>query len=107
MTGKKDDPGALAGATGANCEAEDLQKDHTAESRSRQQKWRDRHPKKYLGHLAVQNALRLGLIEKLPCAVCGDPKSEAHHEDYDRPYDVQWLCRAHHKAVHSDGRREK
>lgn len=68
---------------------------------SRQQEWRKRNPKPYLAHLAVQNAIRHGVLERQLCEVCGDPKSEAHHHDYDRPYDVTWLCRKHHKALHA------
>lgn len=44
---------------------------------------------------------RRGLIEKLPCCVCGDPKSEAHHEDYDKPLEVVWYCREHHLEHHA------
>lgn len=68
---------------------------------SRQQRWRKRNPKSYIAHLAVGAALRHGVIERQPCEVCGVEKSEAHHPDYERPYDVTWLCRKHHKAVHS------
>ena len=68
---------------------------------SRQQEWRKRNPKSYLAHLSVQSALRLGVIEKAPCEVCGCEKAEAHHADYERPYDVNWLCRRHHKALHA------
>ncbi|PTQ72744.1 hypothetical protein [Celeribacter persicus] len=68
---------------------------------SRQQRWRKRNPKSYLAHLAVGAALRHGVIERKPCECCGDPKTEAHHPDYDRPYDVQWLCRKCHKALHA------
>lgn len=70
---------------------------------SRQQRWRQQNPKSYLAHLSVKNAVNLGVIVRLPCEVCGDEKSEAHHPDYDRPYDVQWLCRRHHKRLHSKG----
>jgi hypothetical protein len=68
---------------------------------SRQQRWRKRNPKSYLAHLSVQNALNLGVIERAPCSVCGADKAEAHHPDYERPYDVIWLCRTHHKALHA------
>jgi pterin-4a-carbinolamine dehydratase len=68
---------------------------------SRQQKWRKRNPKQYLAHLATQAALRHGVIERAPCSVCGAAKAEAHHPDYERPYDVIWLCRTHHKALHA------
>lgn len=69
---------------------------------SRQQQWRKRNPKSYLAHLCVKNALSIGVIERQPCEVCGTEKAEAHHPDYERPYDVIWLCRAHHKALHAE-----
>jgi len=46
------------------------------------------------------NAIRSGKMERLPCVVCGNPKSEGHHEDYSEPLDVIWLCRKHHKDIH-------
>jgi|GEM_PF-1244924 len=51
-------------------------------------------------------AIARGLLVPAPCAVCGDPRVEAHHPDYDRPdawAHVEWLCRLHHAAHH--GRR--
>lgn len=41
-----------------------------------------------------------GHIKKLPCKLCGDTNSNAHHEDYSKPFDVIWLCRKHHMLVH-------
>ncbi|MEY8829646.1 hypothetical protein AB9K34_14760 [Sedimentitalea sp. XS_ASV28] len=73
----------------------------TPKALSRQQQWRKRNPKSYLAHLAVCAALRHGVLERQPCAVCRDPKTEAHHPDYERPYEVVWLCRKHHKALHA------
>lgn len=44
-------------------------------------------------------------LERQPCEVCGT-KAEAHHDDYDKPLDVRWLCfkhhRAHHKAIYEN-----
>jgi hypothetical protein len=31
-----------------------------------------------------------------PCEVCGDTDVEMHHDDYDEPLRVRWLCRWHH-----------
>lgn len=42
---------------------------------------------------------RRGKLIEQPCEVCGG-KAEMHHEDYDRPLDVRWLCRKHHMAEH-------
>jgi hypothetical protein len=30
----------------------------------------------------------------------GTVKAEAHHDDYSKPFEVRWLCRMHHRAVH-------
>jgi len=65
-------------------------------------KWIEENPKKYLAYLAVTNAKRIGFLKVKPCQVCGDLKVNAHHEDYDRPFEVLWLCPAHHKKLHID-----
>lgn len=41
-------------------------------------------------------------IVKLPCQVCGELKSEAHHKDYNKPLEVVWLCRKHHRELHNN-----
>lgn len=62
--------------------------------------WRSRNKDKQYAHSKVNNAIRDGLLVKQPCVVCGNPKSEGHHEDYSKPLDVVWLCRQHHAEVH-------
>lgn len=55
-------------------------------------------------------AIRTGILVRQPCCECGKSKSEAHHEDYAKPLDVQWLCRFHHRrrdAVLRDLRRRE
>lgn len=42
-------------------------------------------------------AIRKGNIIRMPCTICGNEKSHGHHEDYNLPYDVIWLCAQHHK----------
>ena len=64
-------------------------------------KWKAEDSRRMKCHSAVARALRKGLIEPAPCAVCGSEKSVAHHEDYDKPLDVIWLCQAHHKQRHA------
>ena len=48
----------------------------------------------------VRNAVKRGSLVRLPCEVCGEAKSEGHHDDYDKPLDVRWLCRTHHVEHH-------
>lgn len=44
--------------------------------------------------------LRRGKLQRAACVDCGSPESQMHHEDYDRPLDVIWLCRPCHLARH-------
>lgn len=67
---------------------------------ARQAKWRDRNPKAAWAHSALRAAVKRGLVEPQPCEVCGAADAEAHHHDYDRPADVIWLCRVHHREEH-------
>lgn len=52
---------------------------------------------------AVKYALTKGKIVKLPCLICGDEKSEAHHPSYARDMRlcVTWLCSKHHNEIHN------
>ncbi len=55
----------------------------------------------------VRNAQQLaityfknGVIKQQPCLICQDPNSEKHHKDYNKPLEVIWLCRKHHRRLH-------
>lgn len=60
---------------------------------------RARHPEKNRARAKVAGALRAGRLKKLPCEVCGALKVEAHHADYAKPLEVQWLCHQHHRQA--------
>jgi len=62
--------------------------------------WRQQNPEKQKAHNSVAYALRARKLTKEPCVVCGNLKSEAHHEDYSKPLEVIWLCRIHHMERH-------
>ncbi len=49
----------------------------------------------------VATEIKAGRLERKPCRVCGAGKSEAHHHDYNKPLDIDWLCRRCHFAAHS------
>jgi hypothetical protein len=50
----------------------------------------------------VRSAIRKGTLTRQPCSVCGTTENvDGHHEDYDRPLDVTWLCRKHHRLRHT------
>ncbi len=45
--------------------------------------------------------VKAGILRRGPCAVCGGSEVIAHHENYERPRDVIWLCDMHHKEYHA------
>lgn len=59
-------------------------------------KWRAKNIDKVSAHKKVFVAMRNKSITRLPCNVCGEIKTQAHHEDYLKPLEVTWLCKRHH-----------
>ncbi len=49
----------------------------------------------------VYEAVLSGRIIKTNCFVCGEVDVQAHHADYDQPFDVIWLCDYHHREIHA------
>jgi len=79
-----------------------------ATNRVARKRHEERYPEKAAARDAVQREVRAGRITRQPCEVCGiehgTPRSdgtkvrvEAHHDQYDRPLDVRWLCGEHHR----------
>ena len=60
-----------------------------------------RNPLKAKARRKLTNAVKDGKVKRLPCIFCGEPKSQAHHEDYSRPLDVIWACfKCHREKLH-------
>lgn len=59
-------------------------------------------------HRKVYKAVRLGILKPLHCEVCGKfPMKKngvrnvhAHHDDYNKPLEIRWLCSKHHLEWH-------
>lgn len=66
------------------------------------ERWQAQNKEKRAAHIAVGNAFRDGKLEKQPCERCGERLVQAHHEDYSRPFDITWLCRACHGQRHRE-----
>jgi hypothetical protein len=60
------------------------------------------HPKAFRSHALVGKALRDGKLVRGPCEVCNSARVHGHHDDYDKPLEVRWLCAEHHKAWHDE-----
>lgn len=67
---------------------------------SRTVKYREENPKKWSAHQKVGKAIRSGQLVPQPCEQCGNTDVHGHHDDYDKPLEVRWLCSEHHIAWH-------
>jgi hypothetical protein len=54
---------------------------------------------KELARLKARHAVERGALTRQSCEECGR-RAEMHHDDYNKPLDVRWLCRRHHLAHH-------
>jgi len=68
---------------------------------------KENNPIKTKARVATHHARRAGRLIRLACEVCGEPKTEAHHDDYSKPLEVRWLCRPHHIEHHNQLREVK
>lgn len=68
-----------------------------------QRNGRARNPERKLVRQIVTHAMRSGKLTRKPCRICGSTKKiQAHHPDYSRPLDVEWLCFVCHRE-HAHG----
>ena len=65
--------------------------------------WRLKNPKGAYAQQLVCKAIKKGKLIRGSCGLkdksCAKGKIQAHHEDYEMPYEVIWLCASHHKKV--------
>lgn len=73
---------------------------HIAERHEYTVRYRETNPKKYRAHCVVGRAIKTGKLVTEPCEVCGSENVHGHHDDYDKPLTVRWLCAEHHVAWH-------
>lgn len=64
--------------------------------------YRAKYPKKYKAHCLINNAIKTKKLFREPCEVCGKEHTHGHHDDYDRPLNVRWLCPEHHRQWHAE-----
>ena len=70
------------------------------EHRENGEKYAKKHRHECNVRMKTRRAIAAGKIEKQDCEVCKSSDVHAHHDDYDKPYDVQWLCPYHHGERH-------
>lgn len=88
------------------------QREHRGQDREYQKEYRKRkrseisiRRKKYRektgnADAKVSYAVKTGKLSPYPCEICGKEPAEAHHDDYNKPLDVRWLCKKHHLEWH-------
>jgi hypothetical protein len=66
--------------------------------RSYVKRWQKTNKEKHNSHQKVHTAIKNGtLVRRENCEECGkECKTEGHHEDYNKPLDVIWICRRCH-----------
>lgn len=64
-------------------------------------KFKEKFPDKARVHQQVYYAVKTGKIKRGVCP-CGSKKTNAHHEDYSKPFDIIWLCSACHNRLHAE-----
>lgn len=77
---------------------------HAENSRANRRKHGELNPdaKKRANARSYANRyIKYGILKKQHCSNCGEVKAEMHHEDYDKPLEVIWLCRPCHLELHS------
>lgn len=76
-------------------------------------RWKQRHRLAAIAHRRVRRAVLSGRLVREACqhmiAIAGKPylqmcrcgahDTQAHHDDYNEPLKVRWLCREHHRAA--------
>jgi hypothetical protein len=64
--------------------------------------WREADKRRTQCHNAVARAIRNGSLVQQPCERCSSEKTLAHHESYDFPLEIVWLCQPCHKQRHKE-----
>lgn len=70
------------------------------------QKFRKKHPltsdqrKKMNCRSYTHTYVYRGLIKRENCDICGYKKTQIHHDNYDLPLSIRWLCKTCHSRFH-------
>ncbi len=67
-----------------------------------QRTYRSKYKGKNSARYKLFMALQDGMLNKKPCKICHSTTDvQAHHTDYRKALDVQWLCKKHHLTKHN------
>lgn len=68
------------------------------------QKYLSKYPNRHEVRVQTNIAIDKGLIVQAEnCESCGETeKIETHHDDYNYPFDIRWLCKQCHASWHCE-----
>lgn len=69
--------------------------------------WQKKNPDKVRATKIVANAIRTGVLKKpKKCSLCPrkNTRIHGHHEDYNKPLEVDWVCASCHKRIALEGK---
>jgi len=83
-------------------------KANAEQRREIQRAYEKENPEKIRAHQKVRQALKKGLLVRPEtCSNCGAlERIQSHHENYEFPLEVTWLCQPCHKRLHRSQRKE-
>jgi len=61
---------------------------------NQKEKW----PERIQARNKVRSAVKSGKLEKETCFICGEVNVNGHHENYEFPIEVVWVCTFHHRV---------
>ena len=82
--------------------ARQWEQDHKDIRQAINKKSKEKHPYEGRARYEAQYAIFKGVLKREACEVCGAEKTDAHHDDYNEPLKVRWLCRKHHMEWHKN-----
>lgn len=78
--------------------------EHKQEFFERTKRSMEKYPVERKIRAMTDHAIVKGKIVRQPCEICGNPETDAHHDDYNKPLEVRWLCRSCHKKWHDNNK---
>lgn len=75
----------------------------TEEAYNKAVEWMKSNPEKCKARHQLQYQVTLGkIIKPLNCQICNATgRLSGHHHDYNKPYDIIWICSSCHKRIHN------
>lgn len=85
-----------------NCAIYNRTEKGKATARRHGKRWRNKNQDKIAAHKLLNSTIKTGeIVRPKCCEECGNKcRPHGHHEDYSKPLDVLWLCRACHMKKH-------